>query len=116
MPEFIYSSIFGELTKNVQIRFDKVSELNKKLFDNVIFEQFLDQARLAALQKSGNDINRNVLFSHLCKSSLLPAEKLRKPVFFQFASDHADAADNLCRAFADLGLLRHEIKVDPAAF
>ena len=42
MPEFIYSSIFGELTKNVQIRFDKVSELNKKLFDNVIFEQFLD--------------------------------------------------------------------------
>ena len=42
MPEFFYSSIFGELTKNVQIRFDKVSELNKKLFDNVIFEQFLD--------------------------------------------------------------------------
>ena len=42
MPEFFYSSIFGELTKNVQIRFDKVSELNKKLFDNIIFERFLD--------------------------------------------------------------------------
>ena len=42
MPEFPYTSIFGELTKNVQIRFDKVSELNKRLFDNVIFERFLD--------------------------------------------------------------------------
>ena len=42
MPPFLYSSIFGELTKNVQIRFDAASELNKKLFDNVIFERFLD--------------------------------------------------------------------------
>lgn len=42
MPEFLYSSIFGDLTKNVQIRFDKVSELNKKLFDNIIFERFLE--------------------------------------------------------------------------
>lgn len=39
---FQYSSIFGELTKNVQIRFDAVSALNKKLFDNVIFENYLD--------------------------------------------------------------------------
>lgn len=36
MPELLYSSIFGELTRNVQIRFDAVSELNKRLFDNVI--------------------------------------------------------------------------------
>ena len=42
MPEFLYSSIFGELTKNVQIRFDAVSQLNKQLFDNIIFERFLD--------------------------------------------------------------------------
>ncbi len=42
MPEFVFSSIFGELTKNVQVRFDAVSELNKKLFDNVIFENYLD--------------------------------------------------------------------------
>ena len=42
MPEFLYSSIFGALTRNVQVRFDKVSELNKKLFDNVIFEKYLD--------------------------------------------------------------------------
>nr|DAP23594.1 MAG TPA: capsid protein [Bacteriophage sp.] len=42
MPELLYSSIFGELTRNVQIRFDAVSELNKRLFDNVIFEQYLD--------------------------------------------------------------------------
>ena len=42
MPEFAFSSIFGELTKNVQVRFDAVSELHKKLFDNVIFEQYLD--------------------------------------------------------------------------
>lgn len=40
--EFIYSSVFGELTKQVQIRFDAVSKLNKQLFDNVIFERFLD--------------------------------------------------------------------------
>lgn len=42
MPEFTYSSIFGELTRNVQIRFDTVTELNKKLFDNVVFEKYLD--------------------------------------------------------------------------
>lgn len=42
MPQFQYSSIFGELTKNVQLRFDAVSELQKKLFDNVLFEDYLD--------------------------------------------------------------------------
>lgn len=42
MPEFVFSSIFGELTRNVQLRFDAVSELNKRLFDNVIFEKYLD--------------------------------------------------------------------------
>ena len=42
MPEFLFSSIFGDLTRNVQIRFDAVSELHKRLFDNVIFEQYLD--------------------------------------------------------------------------
>ena len=41
MPEFVFSSIFGELTRNVQLRFDAVSELNKRLFDNVIFEDYL---------------------------------------------------------------------------
>ena len=42
MPQFLYSSIYGDLTKNVQVRFDAVSELHKRLFDNVIFERFLD--------------------------------------------------------------------------
>lgn len=43
MPQvFPYSSVFGDLTTNVQVRFDKVSELHKRLFDNVIFERFLD--------------------------------------------------------------------------
>lgn len=42
MPELLYSSIFGDLTRNVQLRFDAVSELHKKLFDNVIFEDYLD--------------------------------------------------------------------------
>ena len=42
MAQFQYSSIFGELTKNVQIRFDAVSALNKRLFDNVLFENYLD--------------------------------------------------------------------------
>ena len=40
--EFQYSSIFGDLTKNVQLRFDAISEKNKRLFDNVIFEKYLD--------------------------------------------------------------------------
>ena len=42
MPQFQYSSIFGELTKVVQIRFDAASERNKRLFDQVIFEKYLD--------------------------------------------------------------------------
>lgn len=42
MPLFQFSSIFGELTRNVQVRFDAASELHKRLFDNVIFEQYLD--------------------------------------------------------------------------
>ena len=42
MPLFQFSSIFGELTRNVQVRFDAASELHKRLFDNVIFEQYID--------------------------------------------------------------------------
>lgn len=42
MAEFLTSSLFGELTRRVQIRFDKVAELNKQLYDNIIFEQYLD--------------------------------------------------------------------------
>lgn len=42
MPEFLLSSIFGELTKRVQIRFDKISELNKQVFDTVLYETYLD--------------------------------------------------------------------------
>lgn len=42
MADFTFSSIFGDLTKNVQVRFDAVSELNKRLFDNVVFEKYLD--------------------------------------------------------------------------
>lgn len=42
MSEFIFSSIFGELTRRVQIRFDKISELNKQVFDNVLYETYLD--------------------------------------------------------------------------
>lgn len=36
------TSLFGELTRNVKVRFDTATELNKRLFDNVIFERFLD--------------------------------------------------------------------------
>lgn len=36
------TSLFGALTRNVQVRFDTATELNKKLFDNVIFEDFLE--------------------------------------------------------------------------
>ena len=36
------SSLFGELTKNVQIRIDKASELQKRLFDQVLYTRWLD--------------------------------------------------------------------------
>ena len=42
MPEILYSSIFGAFTQHVQARFDAASKLHKQLFDNVIFERFLD--------------------------------------------------------------------------
>ena len=41
MPGLFYSSIFGELTKQVQIRIDAASELRKRLFDQNIYERFL---------------------------------------------------------------------------
>lgn len=40
--DVLFSSLFGELTKNVQVRFDAISEMNKRLFDNVLIEDFLD--------------------------------------------------------------------------
>lgn len=40
--ELFFSSIFGELTRQIQIRFDAVSKLNKQLYDNVVYERFLD--------------------------------------------------------------------------
>lgn len=42
MADIFYSSIFGELTKIVQLRFDAISEKNKQLFDNVLFEKYLN--------------------------------------------------------------------------
>lgn len=42
MNKVFYSSIFGELTKQVQIRIDAASELRKRLFDQNIYERFLD--------------------------------------------------------------------------
>lgn len=38
----VYSSIFGELTKEVQIRIDAATELRKRLFDQNIYERYLD--------------------------------------------------------------------------
>lgn len=38
--KFFYSSIFGNLTKQIQLRFDAVSRLHKQLFDNVFYERF----------------------------------------------------------------------------
>lgn len=42
MDEVFFSSIFGELTKNVQIRFDAASEAHKRLFDTVLYDRYLD--------------------------------------------------------------------------
>ena len=39
---FMYSSLFGELTKSIQARIDAASELNKRLFDNVLYRNYLD--------------------------------------------------------------------------
>ena len=38
----LLSSMFGELTKNVQARFDAASELNKRIFDKVVYRSFMD--------------------------------------------------------------------------
>ena len=38
----VYSSIFGELTKEVHIRIDAATELRKRLFDQNIYERYLD--------------------------------------------------------------------------
>lgn len=37
-----YTSIFGELTKQVQVRIDAASELRKRLFDQTIYERYLN--------------------------------------------------------------------------
>ena len=42
MNEATYSSIFNELTKEVQIRIDTASELRKRLFDQTVYDQYLD--------------------------------------------------------------------------
>lgn len=42
MANHVFSSIFGELTRNIQARIDKASELNKLLFDKVIYRNYLD--------------------------------------------------------------------------
>jgi hypothetical protein len=39
MADFIYSSIFGEMTRQTQLRFDAVSQLNKQIFDNVFYPE-----------------------------------------------------------------------------
>lgn len=38
----LFSSLFGELTKNVQVRFDTASQMNKQVFDNVLYRKYLD--------------------------------------------------------------------------
>ncbi len=42
MNEVLFSSIFGELTKQVQVRIDAASEMRKRLFDKNIYEKYLD--------------------------------------------------------------------------
>ena len=36
-----YTSIFGELTKQIQVRIDAASELKKRLFDKTIYERYM---------------------------------------------------------------------------
>lgn len=38
----LLSSVFGELTKNVQARIDAASELKKRIFDNVVYRNYMD--------------------------------------------------------------------------
>ena len=38
----LFSSLYGELTRNVQARFDAASKLNKEIFDKVVYRSYLD--------------------------------------------------------------------------
>lgn len=42
MAQFVYSSLFGELTRNVQARIDAASLKKKQLFDQSVYEKYLD--------------------------------------------------------------------------
>lgn len=42
MAQFVYSSLFGELTRNVQARIDAASLKHKQLFDQNVYEKYLD--------------------------------------------------------------------------
>ncbi|MCM1079704.1 MAG: major capsid protein E [Bacteroidales bacterium] len=42
MPEFTTSSIFGELTRVVTARLDRATQKHVRLYDNVLYDQFLD--------------------------------------------------------------------------
>lgn len=42
MAEFVYSSLFKDLTRRVQVRFDAISKYNKQVFDQVLYETYLD--------------------------------------------------------------------------
>lgn len=41
MSPVLYSSIFGGLTKTVQVVIDETSRLNKKFFDTPIYERYM---------------------------------------------------------------------------
>lgn len=42
MATALYSSIFGELTKQVQVRIDTAAEMRKRVFDAVVYADYLD--------------------------------------------------------------------------
>ena len=46
---------------------------------------------------------------------ILSAEKLRKLIFLQFGTNHAEPACHIRFSVPDITLLRHIVKVDPAA-
>ena len=79
-----------------------------------VLQRFLNELRLAGLQKAGEDVHGDIGHSHVGDSLLLfYAEELRNGLFVQLRADHADAARDHCAAVADIRLAGDIVEVDP---
>lgn len=56
MASALFSSVFGDLVKNIQIRFDQVSALQKQWFDQVLFEKYLSWDAMTSVKLDFEEI------------------------------------------------------------